>query len=203
MRLTRGVLRRFLNRGASVLSSNAKKPCVICGEQIPGTAKVCSHCANYQDARSRWLRRAVIAGAAIAGLIPLFDAASSLRDMVSGAHRAEVRLGVLSCHPESITLAAMNFGKGPAFVHSPIFAVDGKFLGDASSITLRSKDEAISKVITPGGVTMVELIGWLGTASSDLPRRSGSGQCQYRTTLEIEDAYGTSKKEVKCDCPSE
>jgi hypothetical protein len=176
------------------------KPCAVCALRIPATAKVCTHCNNVQAQWMRWAKQCSFGAAAIVAFLPLGDAALSLREIAAGRHRADVKVEAVSCSSSAITIAVMNFGKGPAFIGSPSFRVAGSYSGDASQILLRS--ESTVAVIEPSAVKTLQLVGWIGSASVALPSRKGAEACSYQTTLQINDAYGATTREAACECPA-
>jgi hypothetical protein len=166
---------------------------------IPAAAKVCTNCDSAQSRGIRWLGRIGVAGAALAALLPLADGAWSLREIAKGRHAADVRVRPIACAAEGITLAVMNFGRGPAVLSSPVFTIDGTYAGDASSISLRSDKTAT--VLAPSEVQTLQLTGWAATVSTDLPRATAGQVCAYVTTLTVEDVDSTTHPDAKCPCP--
>jgi predicted nucleic acid-binding Zn ribbon protein len=179
--------------------SGPQKPCLVCGLFIPAAAKVCTHCDRAQNPWIRGITRLSMVGAALAALIPLANGAWSLRTIAMGQHRADIRVRAVACGPDGVTVAVMNFGRGPAVVTKPGFSVDGPHAGDASKISLRMDSEA--KIIAASEVQNVTLTGWLGKLSTDLPRTTSPGSCTFRTTLTVEDVDSVSQREAQCSCP--
>jgi predicted nucleic acid-binding Zn ribbon protein len=191
------------------IKRNPEKPCVLCSLNIPATAKVCTHCNAEQSALVRRFKRAGVVLGAMAAVLPLVYAmisiTTSVREMATGKYKADVRFRIVACRPSSITVAAMNFGKGPAVigVGSPSLRIRGAYLGDVkanSSITLHANAEQI--VLRPSGALTIPLTGMLDGVQADLPLRSGTDMCSYEPTLIVDDAYASTPWTGKCDCPA-
>jgi predicted nucleic acid-binding Zn ribbon protein len=176
--------------------------CVVCALPIPHAAKVCTHCGSPQASWVRWAKRISVVAAGVVAMIPLFDAAKSLRSLAAGQHKADVTLRAVDCHPSGITIAAMNFGRGPAFIRSPVFRIEGESSGVAAGLQLRPEKGDIT-LLEPSGTVALTFTGWVRTASMDLPRRNGVQPCSYRIALTIEDTSGANQKEVQCNCPAD
>ncbi len=180
--------------------SQPMTPCVRCALSIPLGAKVCTHCDAAQAQLERCVKRVSAVLIGVIALAPIGDAAWSLRQIASGKHHADVRLRVLNCAAGGIALAAMNFGKGPAFLGAPTFSVSGVPYGDTSSLTLRADTPVY--VLAPAAVTIMKFVGWIGHASVDLPRQASQSACAYHTTVTVDDAYESKTLGVECPCPS-
>ena len=176
-------------------------PCAVCALPIPRAARLCTHCNCAQNPWVRWARRVSVVAAGIVALLPLVDAASSLRSLAAGQHKADVRLRAVDCQPSGITIAAMNFGRGPAFLRSPALRIEGGHSGTAPELELRPDKDEVA-LLEPSGTVALKFTGWVRTASVDLPRRSGTQPCLYRTTLVVEDTSGTQPQEAQCECPT-
>jgi hypothetical protein len=139
------------------------------------------------------------------GIAPLCDAAWSLRNIASGQYAANVKFQMISCRPEKITVALMNFGRGPAFLIPPTFQPVRASLVDGLELSLHFDDAAFSESIAlkPGESEIVHLIGWNRGAEMDLPRNNTPSECKYTFKWNIDDAYESKSKVLTCDCPSD
>jgi hypothetical protein len=175
------------------------KDCDVCALEIPATAKVCTHCDSDQN---RWVRRIKQYGLAAAGLValfPLFDAANSLSDLAKGRNKSEVTIKTASCEKSGITLVAMNFGKGPAFISITDFKVVGP--DNPAFASLHLKSDAALKAVSPSGYQTISAKGWIDSVETNLPVRGSAAACEYHVGLTVLDAYGETRKEKSCDCP--
>ena len=180
--------------------SATQKPCDVCALDIPLGARVCTHCGNDQNRWMRGIKQYALAGAGLVALVPLFDAAGSLKELVVGQHRSEVQITTAACEKSGITLVAMNFGTGPAFISLADFKVLGLDNPALSNLELRA-DAPLKPVQASGFVTLVSK-GWIASvAESNLPVRGTAPACEYRVGLNILDATGQKRREVSCPCP--
>lgn len=184
--------------GANV--SSTTKTCAVCALEIPQAARVCTHCGKAQNRWVRAIREYALAGAGLVALFPLFQATASLKELVSGHNRSEVTVKAAACQKTGITLVAMNFGKGPAFISVADFKVTGVDNPALSDLQLRS-DAPLKAIPAAGFVTIISK-GWIASiAESNLPVRGEANTCKYRVGLSILDASGERRREVSCDCP--
>lgn len=181
------------------ISSHPKKPCALCSLDIPVTAKICTNCNSEQRAWIRYAKTCALAGAGLVALIPLFQAASSLNDLATGRHKAEVTVKAVECGKAGITAIAMNFGKGPAFISLEDFSISGLSNPDIKAITLKS-DSPIDPV-GPGAYKKMTFKGWMSTVQSNLPTRGNEASCTFNLRLNVIDAYAETQKTVSCECP--
>jgi len=181
------------------------KDCAVCALPIPADDTVCTQCNNSQSALTRNVKSMAVVGAGIAALLPLFDAACSLRKIVAGQHRAEIQIQALSCQPSGIPIAAMNFGRGPAFITDPSFHAEGAAAGGSTiGVHMNQKGSLYqdAMVVETSGVKTIQLIGWMGPASTDLPRAPKASGCTYHVSFAVHDVGGSVQKEAVCSCPS-
>lgn len=176
------------------------KSCVVCALEIPKAAKVCTHCNNDQNQWVRRIKKYTLAAAGLVALFPLFQAASSLSDLASGRNRSDVAIKAASCEKSGITLVAMNFGKGAAFISVTDFKVVG--LNNPALSSLRLKSDAPLTAVGPSGFVTISAKGWVDSVvEANLPAREGAGTCEYRVGLSVLDAYGETRSEKSCSCP--
>jgi len=172
----------------------------MCALPIPESAALCTHCASEQNSMTRWVKRYALAAAGVVAILPLFQAASSLSDLASGRNKADVILKAAACEKSGITIVAMNFGKGPAFLSISDFSVEGLQNSNFAAIKLRS-EEPIKPVQAAGFVTILAQ-GWISSAQANLPSRGSSNACTYEIGVDVMDAYGETRRGMSCNCPS-
>src|SRR5215470_14356970 len=140
--------------------------CIMCREPIEAGAKICTHCNSYQGWWGRNLARGTLVIGAIAALLPLFSAASSLREIVLERHKADIHVRAASCQTDRIELAIANLGRGAGLIGDVILAVDGVSVGYVPGLELRH--EPFEVVVKPLYMAVVTLKGYLHNAELTL-----------------------------------
>ncbi len=123
--------------------------CKQCQLPIPREARLCSHCASYQDWR-RWFSISNTTLALLAALVSIVGIVAPTIHSVFHVPRSEAILTTPSLDGTTLRIIAINRGDAPASLTAA--RISGDYLAPATKVKFRNDSDAIippgSKLIT-------------------------------------------------------
>jgi hypothetical protein len=178
----------------------AEVPCVVCREPIRPGARKCVKCSSFQNWTRYPLQWSGVVGAVLA-LLPLWTMAVSLRELAFARQVADLRFSVLSCTPQTISVAVSNVGTQAGIMRQPRFAMveDGR----RREVERELRTAEAERVVKPGEVLIAAYTGWVSNSPADFPARSASSRgCRYQLTWPVTTFDAPAPPvEATCTCP--
>jgi hypothetical protein len=104
--------------------ADCKKSCLVCAEQIAGTALKCIHCESYQDWRRHFGFGATVLSLVVALFAVIGQAAPAIKSLLRD-RQVEVSYAVQGVDYRRITILAANDGERTGAISSGMLKIDG------------------------------------------------------------------------------
>ncbi len=171
--------------------------CRVCAQPLPDGARKCTVCGEYQSFVARFLGGLDLQ--ALVALVPIATLAYAfLQDRLVAKH-SDLRVALVGCASEAVTVFASNVGNRPAIITEALYRVSGaeeRPLG----ITVESADQRLIK----GGEArpLVLTVDLVKSPGGLVPFNQRGPACQVDVTIRsVAFDHTPTPLSVTCDCP--
>lgn len=172
--------------------------CKICAETLPEGARKCRHCGEFQTLLGR-IRSGVDLNGLIA-LVPIATLAFAFLQGLIEVKRSDLRVTLVSCGAEAVTLFASNVGNRAGMIGEASYSVNN---GEARPLVLALEPNA--RLLASGQTEVLELRtdpqaspgGLVPFEMKDKP------ECKVQVTLQtVAFDQNPESRTVACACPA-